>query len=188
MVVESECLRETLIAQFRSRTASAIDELFDGNETDNHLRVIRISKASPLEIVLIGSVAAIVLAVILSGGEVDIKLAKAKLNPLGDGIRKLKDAIASGRQVQPGYAVKGIRVKLNKIERAELRKQPTESAGQGGFQRLLVGLKLRTERSGELELTPDDVKTIEKYGADPKKGGWQARLKRIFGRHLNFPC
>lgn len=53
--------------------------------------IVRIKKESPLEIVITGSVLCLVAAAVISGGEVDLKVAKFKLNPIGDGLRKIID-------------------------------------------------------------------------------------------------
>ncbi len=55
------------------------------------LKIDRIKKESPLEIVIVGSVVCLVAAAIISGGEVDLKVAKFKLNPIGDGLKIIRD-------------------------------------------------------------------------------------------------
>ena len=61
------------------------------------------------------------------------------------------------------------------------------SEKKGGFQRVLIGMQYRinrTTRDNTLELSPRDVDVILKHGRQPKKGGWQASIKKIFGRRL----
>lgn len=76
-------------------------------------------------------------------------------------------------------------VVLNASEIAELDKQDPATAGDGGFQGLMVGLQKRVNRAtNELHLTADDLRRIPMYAFDYKNGGWEDRLKRAFGRTL----
>ncbi|MBC2606319.1 hypothetical protein [Pelagicoccus albus] len=67
----------------------------DGYFEKDILKLVRINKNSPLEIVLCGAISAITIAVIFSGGTVEVGKTgiKAKLPPIGKGIKKLRDAI-----------------------------------------------------------------------------------------------
>ena len=59
---------------------------------------------------------------------------------------------------------------------------PAECARLKGF---LVSLQQRVNRAtGELVLTAKDLERIARYAFDYKRGGWQERLQRIFGRNL----
>jgi len=60
------------------------------NEPSEQLVIERIRKASPLTIWFEGVVTLIVIAAILSGGQVKVAGMSCKLNALGDGLRKLK--------------------------------------------------------------------------------------------------
>jgi hypothetical protein len=76
-------------------------------------------------------------------------------------------------------------IKLNAAELAELDKQNPATEKDGGYQTLLVGLQRRVNRAtGELVLTGRDLERIQRYAYDYKRGGWQSRLERIFGRTL----
>lgn len=76
-------------------------------------------------------------------------------------------------------------VVLNASEIAELDKQDPATAGDGGFQGLMVSLQKRVNRAtGELRLTADDLRRIPMYAFDYRNGGWEDRLKRAFGRTL----
>ena len=76
-------------------------------------------------------------------------------------------------------------VKLNAAELAALDKQDPATEKDGGYQTLLVGLQSRVNRAtGELVLTGRDLERIPRYAYDYKRGGWQNRLERIFGRTL----
>ena len=76
-------------------------------------------------------------------------------------------------------------VYLNSSEIAEIDKQRPSTAGDGGFQSLMVSLQGRIDRSsGKLTLTADDRERIPRYAFDYKNGGWEDRLKGAFGRVL----
>lgn len=62
---------------------------------------------------------------------------------------------------------------------------PTGTQGQGGFQSLLGGLQRRTDlQTGALALTEADLERIPRYAFDYGNGGWEDRLRMIFGRSL----
>ena len=76
-------------------------------------------------------------------------------------------------------------VVLTAAEIVELDKQDPASAGDGGYQGLLVGLQQRIDRtSGRLTLTADDLRRIPMYAFDYGNGGWEDRLVAAFGRVL----
>jgi hypothetical protein len=78
-------------------------------------------------------------------------------------------------------------VVLTQDEIAELDKQDPATAGDGGFQGLMVSLQKRVNRAtGTLRLTEDDLRRIPMYAFDYKNGGWEDRLKRAFGRTLGL--
>lgn len=78
-----------------------------------------------------------------------------------------------------------MRVMLNAYELAELDLQNPATKGNGGWQRLIVGLQERVNRAtGELMLSGKDIERIARYAFDYRRGGWQGRLMRIFGRTL----
>lgn len=78
-----------------------------------------------------------------------------------------------------------IDVDLNANEIEALFRQPTETKQDGGFQSLLIKLQTKTDMStGKLQLTDDDLERIPRYAFDHKNGGWQNRLRSIFGRVL----
>jgi hypothetical protein len=58
-------------------------------------------------------------------------------------------------------------------------------SGQGGFQGLLKRLRVRLDKnSGKLTLTKGDLERIPRYAFEYGNGGWEGRLRGIFGRHL----
>jgi hypothetical protein len=82
-------------------------------------------------------------------------------------------------------AEKVMNVNLTPGEIAELDKQDPATARDGGFQSLMVSLQNRVNRkTGSIRLTPKDLERIPKYAFDFRKGGWEDRLKRTFGRTL----
>jgi hypothetical protein len=74
---------------------------------------------------------------------------------------------------------------LTDEEIARLDEQDPATAGDGGFQNFLVSLQERLRRgTKELKLSDDDLEKIPRYAFDYKQGGWEERLKAIFGREL----
>lgn len=164
-----------------------INELFAAELGDNKLLTPDIRKSNPLEIVFGGLAVALVIAVIISGGEIQIMFAKAKCNPLGDGIKKIREALEIKKEREIGYEIRNLIIVLNRDEYNELLKQGIETRKRGGYQRLLVGLQFRIDRQTRtLLLTDNDLDKIHRYGQGPEKGGWQSRIRKIFGRHIDF--
>lgn len=78
-----------------------------------------------------------------------------------------------------------MRIELTRDELAELDRQNPETKDDGGWQGLLVGLQEKVNRAtSELVLDGRDLERIARYAFHYKRGGWQARLMRIFGRTL----
>jgi hypothetical protein len=78
-----------------------------------------------------------------------------------------------------------MRIVLTTEELAELDRQNPATKGNGGWQRLIVGLQEKVNRfTRELVLDGRDLERIARYAFDYKRGGWQGRLTRIFGRTL----
>jgi len=74
---------------------------------------------------------------------------------------------------------------LSPFEVAELDRQRPETKSRGGWQSLIVSLAESVERStGRLVLSPVMFDRIRRYAFMYRNGGWQARLRRIFGRTL----
>jgi hypothetical protein len=74
---------------------------------------------------------------------------------------------------------------LNAEETAELFKQDPGTAGDGGYQSLLVSLQGKVNRAnGQITLTLQDRERIRRYAFDYGNGGWEDRLVAIFGRTL----
>ena len=76
-------------------------------------------------------------------------------------------------------------VVLNADEITALDQQNPSTAGDGGFQRFIVGLQQKLRRgTSELILTDDDQEAIAHHAFDIGQGGFQTRLVKIFGRTL----
>jgi hypothetical protein len=76
-------------------------------------------------------------------------------------------------------------VTLNQTERDELFIQPSGTAGDGGFQSLLVGLQSKLNGgSMEILLSAQEMERIPRYAFDYENGGWETRLVKIFSRTL----
>ena len=57
--------------------------------------------------------------------------------------------------------------------------------GSTSFQAFLVALQGKTvQPENRLDLTVSDRERIARYAHDYKGGGWQGRLRKIFGRTL----
>lgn len=76
-------------------------------------------------------------------------------------------------------------VSLSPSERAHIFRTPREERSSGGFQSFMVKLqdRMNNRADGALELEDTDVETIRKY-LSYDNGGYQARLREAFGRHL----
>ena len=75
--------------------------------------------------------------------------------------------------------------RLNAEELALLDEQDPSTAGDGGFQRFIVGLQKRVRRgTSELILEDDDQEAIAHHAFDIGQGGFQTRLVKILGRTL----
>ncbi len=76
-------------------------------------------------------------------------------------------------------------VRLNMSEIAELDRQAPNTKAKGGWQNLLVTLQCLVDRqTGRLVLTSTLLERIHRYAFNYRKGGWQARLQRIFRSDL----
>ena len=175
---------EDLRGRLGAFSPNELDRFFDPATSPDLLTIDRMTRESPMEIELVGLPLLLVLAVIFSGGEIQIAgvAVKAALPPLGTGIKALREALGLNKRLQANFGIRETTIKLNAEEYKELMIQPK---GIGGFQSFIKGLQNRVNRqTKELTLSPDDLKRIYRNKADPKKGGWQARFSKIFGRHF----
>ena len=160
---------------------------FDPRTSPEFVQINEISRSSPLEFTLAGCVLLITLGVIFSGGRIKISRdgIRAELPSLGKGIKSLREALGLCANIKAGFGIRETVVKLNSAEYEALCLQDDASKNKGGFQHFLVGLKARiNKQTRELQLSPSDLERIYRYKANPKKGGWQSRFKKIFSRHF----
>ena len=186
-----ELVREPSNAELKPYRASLgkfspeeLDSFFDPRTAPAFLQIKRISRQSPIEIVLSGWVYLLILAAIFSGGRISIfgGLVKAELKAFGEGLKHLREALGLNRTLQASFGIRSTFIKLNKEECRALLQEPK---GQGGFQNLLLRLQPRVNRrTGKLELSQQDLERIYRYKANPRKGGFQGRFKKIFGHHF----
>lgn len=74
------------------------------------------------------------------------------------------------------------RIVLDNDDTAELMRP---IVGQGGWQRLLGQLQaLLGQATGDMNLSDEERDCICRYAFDYGNGGWENRLRQIFGRHL----
>jgi len=164
-----------------------LDRLFYRDIREYPLTTRRISQESPLEIVLEGAAIAIVAALIIGGGKFKaINIFEAELAPLGDGIKKLRDALAKPTKSHISFGVQPRRLRLSRNERKELFKARRSERKRGGFQRFLVGLQERIDQHSVLELGKGDIDFILRHGRQRDRGGFQLRIRKIFNRHFKF--
>ena len=166
-----------------------LDSFFAPEASPEFLMIDHIRRNSPLEITMAGCAFLITLGVIFSGGKISISRQglQCELPPLGIGLKSLREALGLNDRVRAGFGIRETVIKLDEREYAALCMQDDASKNKGGFQHFLVGLKNRINRqTRQLQLSPSDLERIHRYKANPKKGGWQSRFKKIFGRH--FPA
>jgi site-specific DNA-methyltransferase (adenine-specific) len=78
-----------------------------------------------------------------------------------------------------------IDITLNSDEIIDLLKQDPSTEKDGGWQGLLIGFQKRLNKTtGNITITSADVGQIQRYAFHYKDGGWQSRLRGIFGRTL----
>lgn len=173
---ETDKYNELVLHDLNSAKLLDICQIFEQTPRESFL-ISKIQKASPLEIVMVGFAAAIIAAAIIAGGDIEVWGIKAKLNPLGDGIAKLRKAYNFKTGVVTGYVVKINPVTLSNDEYAMLM---LPLKGQGGFQNLLTDLQGRVDkRTKILKLYPPDIDKIRGYGKDSIKNGADFRKESI---------
>ncbi|HUW07707.1 MAG TPA: hypothetical protein VMW01_15770 [Williamwhitmania sp.] len=78
-----------------------------------------------------------------------------------------------------------VNITLNEVEVTYLLKQRPETKKNGGFQELFVILQERFDYStSTLTLDNDLTERIVRYKGNYGTGGYQSRLRKIFGRTL----
>ena len=78
-----------------------------------------------------------------------------------------------------------MQVTLNPAEMTALFRQDPDKKRNGGWQSLMVSMQEGCDRAtGNLLLTPDQLRRIPQYAFDYGNGGWESQLLAAFGRHL----
>ena len=124
------------------------------------------------------------MAVILSGGTIkfDAKSGafEATMPALGEGIGKLREALARKTPTSLGYGVHPFRVKLSQSEFMELMKFDPRLGEEGGVpacsHRNAVPNQPYDSGAGTVA---SRCRCDPETGRQPKKGGWQASIKKI---------
>lgn len=76
-----------------------------------------------------------------------------------------------------------MKIQLSPTEQAQILRTKPEEGNRGGFQQFMVRLQRKLGDDGSLELSWEDIQTIDRYsGYD--QGGYEGRLREAFGRHL----
>lgn len=184
---------ERLAGEIRAHLAGLdsgeLSELFIAQMGDRDLRARRITHQSPVEMLVYGVPLLLAAVVALAGGKFKVPLVFAAELPNGliDALLKLRSLFSKGTRSEVGYGVRNRRIKLSKEEFAELMRHDPAKKDNGGFQRFLIGLQFRVDQTTrELTLSPSEMEWILRQGADPKKGGWQRSIRKIFGRHFDW--
>lgn len=163
-----------------------VQKLFNESPVGEDLQVTMLRRQSPLEIALVGSLVCLVVAAAISGGKIKAGLTgfEAELNPLGDGIKKLREGLGLSNRITTGYSIQVVVIRLSPDE---FRLLMERVRGQGGFQTFFAELQNRIHKgTRKLPLYPPDIDRICRHGREPKKGGFQGKLRKIFGRHFDL--
>jgi hypothetical protein len=171
----------------RRLTVSQVNDLFAADLGESDLVTIDIWRENPMKITVRGLARALVAAVILSGGRFSGFGMEAELPPIGHGIERLREALVPAQPVVFSYGVRSMTIRLNRAESEELMSFDPATRNRGGFQRFLISLQFRVRRrTRELDLSENDIDTILRHGRQPRRGGWQASIHRIFARHFDL--
>ena len=174
---------ELIRTRLRAMPIARLRALFSEDLGPQKLVATHIGRQSPWTILLEGLPLALVAAAIFSGGEVKLPHFEAKLPPLGEGIKKLREALAPQPRLTAAYSIQIRIIKLSKEEFDELMHH--SGRGKGGFQTLIKDLQRRVDpKTRDLQLSEESFDKLRRYSLDWKKGGWQASIKKIFGRHF----
>lgn len=169
---------------------AGLNELFTCDLGDASLVTTSVSYQSPLRMRLRGSSEGLDAAIALAGEARAIQAPGTSewvMAPVGVVTRLLRDALVTSVGAPVGYGVRSRRLKLSKTELRELLRHDPSTKNRGGFQRFLIGLQSRVNRtSGELDLSDTEMAMILKHGRNPSRGGWQASIRKIFGSHFEF--
>lgn len=177
---------ETLIREhLRRLNVVDIDALFTRGLGRKTLVVRKLSFGSPLEIAVTGVIVLLAVAVTLSGGKFKLGPLQVTLPPIGEGIKRLRQALSPTVKAPLGYGIRSRTIKLSRVELGELMKHDPASEFKGGFQRLLIGIQYRVNKqTGEVTLFYPEMDAIIRHCRNASKGGWQGSIEKIFGKHF----
>jgi hypothetical protein len=178
---------EALLAHLETLTPSQVEELFN-EASDYPLVATRVTQESPIEVTYCGILTMIAVVHVLCGGTLRLPGVRSEL-PFGivELISRMRKWFSKRSGSKVGYGSQGTkRVTLTKVERAILMQ---EWRGRGGFQTFLMELQARIgkKKTAVLVLSPRDIDIILRHGAHPEKGGFQSRIRKIFGSHFDWP-
>jgi hypothetical protein len=146
-----------------------------------------LSYHSPLTMTLTGHIEGLWSAAVLAGVKPDLTVpANVEMPSVSASVTALRKALYPERSFV-GFGINVVRIRLSKEEFAELMRVDPATRERGGFQRLLVSLQLKVDRRSRiLSLSGWEVELLVRYGRKPFAGGWQARIRRVFGQHLKM--
>lgn len=171
---------------FSKLTIPQMKKCLDNSPKSGDPQILSINQQSPLIITICGCLLLLTSAAVLSGGSQEIKIGplefKFNLRSLGESLKILQSSFIPDKSFQPVYCLPGQKIKLNQSEFNELMKSANSN---GGFQLFQQELQRRiNQKTKILVLTEEDVRRILRYKLNPKKGGFQSRYQKIFGRHF----
>lgn len=178
-------------ALLRRLDVKEIDSLFSKSLGIDALITQSISYHSPLEMILSGRLPALLAATAMAGGNLnpggDHPGQRFDLPSIPDATKALRLSLVPGIRAPLGYGVRSKSVKLSRAELSELLRHDPATETRGGFQRFLIGLQSRVNRvTGDLQLSEPEMDIIVRYGRQPRRGGWQASIRKIFQRHFDL--
>jgi hypothetical protein len=91
-----------LVTDLRARLNDTTFDPSDWNLQDAEISINRMTKSSPLLIFGLCQMTALCVAVIISGGKVNLKNGEFTVNALGDGLKKLRAAFAPNTRSRSG--------------------------------------------------------------------------------------
>lgn len=181
---------EALRTRLADLSAEQTTSLFSKGTSGTPLLTRRITHQSPVEIILIGMVFPLTAVAVLLGGKVSI-LGVVRIElPYGliDAATRLRELFSRSSHTTIAFGARERRIKLTPTEFAELMAHDSTTADRGGFQRFLAQLQFRVnQQTRELTLYPREIDRIFRHGSQPKKGGFQSRIRKMFGSHFDWP-
>lgn len=184
--------------------ASELTALLSTKKPRVPLLMRRITHESPLEFLFFGLAYAILAAIVRSdrGGKLSVRgsvktpggvemtgeITAELPGSLSEANKELRTKLSQGSGASLTFGAAPRTVILTKTQLAELMKQDPSRAKKGTFQRRLVGWQSRVHKSTrKLTLYAEDIDFILRHGSNKGGGGWQGRIRKIFGAHFDWP-